>query len=56
MARTDTESELLKAVKWVLEDAAFKAPEQMGDPAIYTRWFDRLRDALPVSSGEEARG
>lgn len=41
---------LLDAVKWVLNDAAFKAPEQMGEVA--ERWVARLEraiDSLPPS-------
>ena len=41
---------LLDAVKWVLNDAAFKAPEQMGEVA--ERWVSRLEraiDSLPPS-------
>lgn len=41
-----------EVMEWILIDAAFKAPEQMGDPAIFTRWFDRLRAALNPEEDE----
>ena len=39
-----TDQLLLEAVKWVLNDANFRAPEQVGSAA--QRWIDRLQDAV----------
>lgn len=35
---------LVEAVRWILQDAAYKAPEQIG--VVAERWIDRLRDAM----------
>jgi hypothetical protein len=35
---------LKEAVAWVLNDAGFKAPEQIG--VVAERWIDRLQDAM----------
>lgn len=44
---------LKAAVLWVLEDAAYKAPESMDYP-VTERWLWRLREA--VRSNEDASG
>lgn len=38
-------SELESAIKWVLRDASYKAPEQI-DAAMAARWMGRLRSAF----------
>lgn len=38
---------LLEAVKWVLRDASYKAPEQVGETPM--RWIDRLSAALAAA-------
>lgn len=47
---------MAEAVRWILHDAAFKAPEQIGD--IAERWVDRLQAveafaAQALSAAEE---
>jgi hypothetical protein len=37
--------ELESAIKWVLRDAAYKAPEQI-DAAMAQRWMARLQSAF----------
>jgi hypothetical protein len=41
---SDKERVLVAAVEWVLNDAMFKAPEQVGPVA--ERWIDRLTRAM----------
>lgn len=41
--------ELVSAAEWVLTDAAYKAPEQVG--LVAGRWVDRLRTALEKVKG-----
>jgi hypothetical protein len=38
---------VIDAVEWVLNDASFKAPEQIGPVA--ERWIDRLESALKAA-------
>lgn len=40
---------LREAIQWVVRDAAYKAPEQMG-AAMAARWIDRLQSALAPES------
>lgn len=39
----ETSKAIAEAVRWVLHDAAYKAPEQIG--VVAQRWIDRLRGA-----------
>lgn len=39
---------LERAIKWVLTDASFKAPEQIDD--IAERWIDVLQDAFEAEA------
>src|SRR5262245_57185290 len=47
-------SALHDAARWILDDAAFKAPEQIGD--VPQRWLERLRDSFvadpSIATGE----
>ncbi len=41
---------LEQVVRWVLNDAAYKAPEQIGDEA--RRWVEALREAVAELDSE----
>jgi hypothetical protein len=44
MSDLDRERIIIRAVEWVLNDAKYKAPEQVGPVA--ERWIDRLKSAM----------
>ena len=51
MSRDSTPLET--AAKWVLNDAMYKAPEQIGE--VPSRWLERLRDAISVTDKGETK-